>query len=166
MAPRIDLDPPGAASYSYAAMSLDLHPLVVHFPVALVVAALLIDWGRWLFDRPRLLNAGFWGGTTPLLILALLTAAVAFFTGLSVEENAGHIAGAHELVESHELSAFLFTAGLAVLAFWRIAVRGAFPRKNQIVYLVLLLVVAVIAGYAAYLGGTMVFEHGVGVRGG
>ena len=61
---------------------MELHPFFVHFPIALIVTAALLDWVRWFSDRARLLAAGFWGGTTPLLILAFLGAAAAVTTGL------------------------------------------------------------------------------------
>ena len=143
-------------------MPIQLHPIIVHFPVALTVVAALYDVGRWIFDREQLLSSGFWSGSTPLLILAMLGAFAAVATGLIAEPiDPGN--EVHELIESHQLLAFIATGLLATLTFWRIGLRGTFPRKAGFLYLLLLIAAAVVVGYGAYLGGQMVFQHGVGV---
>src|SRR3989304_2147762 len=144
-------------------MHLELHPVLAHFPVALVVVALLFDWGRWVFAGGRLLGAEFWGGTTPLLVAALIGVGLSVATGLIAEESAPKSEIVGELIEAHETAAFVVAGGLALLTFWRIAVRGRFPRKWPFLYLALLMVVAVVLGYGAYLGGVMVYSHGAGV---
>jgi uncharacterized membrane protein len=143
---------------------MELHPVIVHFPVALVVVVLLFDWGRWIFARERLLEAGFWGGSSPLLIVALIGACVSVATGLIAESGAPKNEAISELIESHEMAAFIVTGGLALLALWRISLRGMFPRRWPILYLLLLTAVTVVIGYGAYLGGIMVYGHGAGVR--
>ena len=141
-------------------MVLHVHPFAVHFPIALMVLVLLLDWVRWFADREGLLTAEFWGGTTPILIVALLGAGVAVISGLSAEDMAVKAGIAQELIDQHQLAAFLASGGLAVVTFWRIALRGAFPAKQPYAYLLSLLVVAVIVGYGAYVGGVMVYGSG------
>ena len=144
-------------------MHFEIHPIFVHFPIALVAVALFLDWGRWIFSRRRLLEAGFWDGTTPLLIAALIGAGLSVVTGLIAEGDAPKSEIVTQLIESHETAAFVVTGGLALLAFWRIALRGTFPCKWSLLYLVLLMLVAVVLGYGAYFGGVMVYGNGVGV---
>lgn len=141
---------------------MELHPTIVHFPIALTVVVMLWDIGRWIFDRENLLRAGFWGGTTPLLIVAFCGALAAVATGLAAEpETTSGVV--HGLLEAHETMAFVSAGLLAVLTFWRIGTRGAFPRKAGFLYLLLVLAAAVVVGYGAFFGGQMVFRHGVGV---
>jgi len=142
-------------------MEMHVHPFAVHFPIALIVLALLFDWGRWFFDRDRLLSAGFWSGTTPILIVAMLGAGVAVVSGLSAEDLAVKVGISQTLIDQHELAAFLAAGGLAILTFWRISLRGAFPASYRYIYLVLLLFVVCVVGYGAYVGGLMVYGHGV-----
>ncbi len=143
-------------------MHIEYHPILVHFPIALTVAAMMFDVGRWIFDREHLLTAGFWGGTTSLLLLALLGALASVATGLNAEPaNASE--AVHDLVEAHETLAFIATGLLAILSFWRVGLRGGFPRKAGFLYLALLLGLTVVLGYGSYFGGQMVFTHGVGV---
>jgi uncharacterized membrane protein len=143
-------------------MHIEYHPILVHFPIALSVIATLLDVGRWVFDRDRLLRSDFWGGTTPLLLAALLGAFGAIATGLNAEPS-GPSEAVHELVEAHETLAFVATGLLAVLSFWRVGLRGAFPKRGGFLYLALSLTLAVVLGYGSYFGGQMVFTHGVGV---
>lgn len=145
-------------------MPYDLHPLLVHFPVAITIVVCGLEWGRWLLDRERLLNAGFWGGATPLLFLGLLGAIVAVISGLISEKGITATPELHKLIDTHQLLAFIAAGGLALLTFWRIGLRGEFPRKHAILYLLLLLVVTVAVGAAAFYGGLMVYEHGAGVN--
>lgn len=143
-------------------MAFELHPFIVHFPIALTMVAAIYDVGRWIFDRERLLNAGFWGGSSPLLILALVGAIAAVASGLNAEPSETSPV-VHELIEAHELLAFIATGLLTALCLWRIGLRGTFPRKAGFTYLVLLVTVAVVIGFGSYFGGQMVFTHGVGV---
>ncbi len=143
-------------------MAFEYHPFIVHFPVALTMVAAIYDVGRWIFDRERLLDAGFWGGSSPFLITAFLAAIAAVASGL-IAEPSETTPVVHELIEAHELLAFVATGLLAVLTFWRIGLRGTFPHKAGFLYLVLLVTVAVVIGFGSYFGGQMVFTHGVGV---
>lgn len=144
-------------------MHIEIHPIFVHFPIALIVVVLCLDAGRWIFDREELLKSGFWSGTTPLLILALLGAALAVITGLDAETGVVKSPAIHDLVEAHELAAFITSGLLATLTFWRVSLRGAFPQRAGIVYLLVLLLTAVVVGYGAYFGSLLVYSHGVGV---
>ncbi len=145
-------------------MSLPIHPIVIHFPIALAVIALCFDLGRWFWGRTRLIEAGFWGGSTPLLIAAMLGAFVSVASGLVAETSAPKTEVVHQLIESHETAAFLVSGGLALLAFWRIALRGMFPKRGAYLYLGALLLVTIVLVYGAFLGGQMVYSHGVGVQ--
>ncbi len=144
-------------------MSTDLHPLFVHFPIAVTILVAFLDWGRWVFDRDRLLSAGFWGGTTPLLILGFFSALASVLTGLLAEQSAEKTQAVRELIEAHELAAFILMGLLALLVLWRVAKRGAFPRSGALGYLTLILIAAALVIYEANLGAEMVYQHGVGV---
>ncbi len=139
---------------------MDVHPLVVHFPIALALTAFALDWGRWFLDRRRLTEAGFWGGSTPILIIALIGAVFSVVSGLVSEESLEMTEELHDLVETHELLAFITTGGLAILTFWRLGLRGLFPHRHVWAYLLLLIVVAVTVAVGGYYGGVMVHVHG------
>ncbi len=97
-----------------------------------------------------------------MLLVALPGAIAAVASGLQAEPSETSDV-VHELIEAHELLAFAATGLLAALTFWRVGLRGAFPRKAGFLYLVAILATAVVIGFGAYFGGQMVFTHGVGV---
>ena len=145
-------------------MHIAWHPIIVHLPVALVVVCVIFDCGRWVFGREQLLRAGFWGGSTPYLIFAFVSAINAMATGLKAEDQlAVKTESITALVEAHETVAFIVLGLLAILTFWRIALRGQFPARGGFVYLVLLIALGAAVGFGAHLGGQLVFSNGAGV---
>jgi uncharacterized membrane protein len=143
---------------------VELHPFFVHFPIALIFTAALLDWVRWFKDRTRLLAAGFWGGTTPLLILAFFSAAAAVTTGLLDAQHVASTVPWHDHLDRHQVLAFMTSGLLAILVLWRVALRGAFPQRSVLSYLILLLAAVITVGIGAYFGGEMVYSHGAGVE--
>lgn len=129
-----------------------LHPAVVHFPLALLIAgggaAAVGEWkGRkdWA------------GAATWLLWAGAVSAWVALGLGLLAEKTAPHVPSAWEVMEAHETAAF-WTAGLfTAAAIWRSSGRW---RRAQVLFWLFALLPLI---RTAQLGGELVFTHGVGV---
>ncbi len=134
---------------------LELHPAVVHFPIALGVvgalAALLSllirkEWFRWF--APILLS------------LALLGAVAAYFSGQSGEDRAEALKVPREAIAAHEESS-LYVLGflaLATLLTWATQAR----RRSEWLSALFAVAAAVAILYTAHLGGRLVFIHGAG----
>lgn len=131
-----------------------LHPMLVHFPIALILAAALIE----------LLRAGFRRGPSrtavTMLCLGVLGAAAAIGTGWlngAFEPRSG-------IGTAIELHRWFAVAGgsVALLAapFGAIALRRTTSRRMTIVFRATLLVAAGVTGFAAHLGGRMVYGAG------
>jgi uncharacterized membrane protein len=138
----------------------NLHPVVVHFPIALLPAALGLDLLGWLFGSRDLHAAGRWA-----LWLGTLSAVAAVVTGLDGAEHVHAYVSdaAEELMETHE-SLQLGTLGAALgLSLWRLVARP-FPTRGRLVYLLLAAAMVATMTVASDLGGQMVFLHGVAVR--
>jgi uncharacterized membrane protein len=136
-----------------------LHPAIIHFPIVLSLVACLFELLA-RDHRARHLEAA----AVVLIVLAALGAVAAVVTGHMAHDEAVIPAGAHALVQHHEAlgeQAMWVLIVLAVarvgLAWWR-RFRGAVPW----VYLLAALVGAGMVGYNGYLGGKLVFDHGVG----
>lgn len=140
----------------------NVHPLIVHFPIALVIAAVLADaLGLVVRQRPYRVAAA------ALYAAAGVGAVAAFLTGNAAEETvmlAGEVVGA---VNAHADWATwtVWTLGLYGLVRLGVAV---WDRQNR---LVLHLPLAVLGLGAVFLvwqtaerGARLVFEYGVGVR--
>ena len=136
-----------------------LHPAVIHFPIALTMVALLLD----LVSRHRRASPLEAGGAL-LMALAALGGIVATLTGQAAEEEAVVPRAAKALLERHEELGELAMWVLVVVAVVRLALawRGAFRGVLAWLYLALALAAAAVVGYQGYLGGELVFRHGVG----
>lgn len=145
-------------------MPLDLgafHPLLVHFPIALLIAALLFDAVGWLWRRPSFTEAAL-----GVQVLGVLGALAAVLSGNQAEEAVEHLPGIHDVLELHEsLGQAVFWAALAVLLLrgfllWR-GWRG--PGVKALMVL-LSLGLAILVGMAGYQGGRLVYDFGAGVE--
>jgi len=136
-----------------------LHPAIVHFPIALTLTALAIELAarhRWA----RSLE----GAAGVLMALAAVGAVVAVVTGNLAHDDAVVPPAAAALLARHEevgeiaMWLLLALAGVRLLLARKGWYRGAVPW----VYLAGAALVAAAVGYNGYLGGRMVFEHGLG----
>lgn len=149
-----------------------LHPLVVHFPIALMfVAPLLVALA--VVCRKR---AATWLAAGALImVLAAVGAWLATSTGSAAEDFAERMPGAKAILEEHEelgetTQYFAFAlAGALVLgtvAFWRWGERA--PRGVVVglglVYLIASGAGVLVAANAAHQGGRLVHEVGIRAR--
>ena len=138
-----------------------LHPAVVHFPIALLLAAALFELAGLLKPGWRLRGAASWA--LGLGALGALAAAAVFHPNPQVEGLP--FAG---LFEWHEILAWCTVAlalPLAALRFWLLR-KGPEPLEHGLGrwgFAAGLVLVAALVGGAGYCGGQLVFEHGLGV---
>lgn len=135
-----------------------IHPMVVHFPIALLSTSVLFEALalRWWPDRFR--NAGLL-----TLTVGLASAAAAVLTGHVEEEAVEHSGIPEEILEFHEkLGQGTFWVFLLVLGL-RLAMQGEFIRNRPWLVLAVGLVGVLVLMTAGYSGGTLVYEFGAGV---
>ena len=140
----------------------NLHPLVVHFPIALLFAAAAVDLAGLLMQESRpVRDAATW-----LYIGGAATAVLAYFTGYTAAqamESTGELA---MLVDAHMDRAFVATWLFAFFASLRLAMSYGFrPRRAlQIGAFAVALVGLAALVQTALHGARLVFEQGLGVR--
>jgi uncharacterized membrane protein len=133
------------------------HPLLVHFPIALFIAFLVMDFVGWLFVKNELRTAAAW-----MLYLGTLGACATVVTGFWAASKVPHDEVVHEIMLRHK------NYGLAVLSFgivlsvWRILADTLFSRFGQFLQFLFALVMVGTMTLGADLGGLMVYKHGVG----
>ena len=142
------------------------HPLVVHFPIALLIVAALFDLVALALKRPDLSAAAFY-----LQALAAAGAVASYFTGEAAEEGAEHLAerlpAVEAVLERHEdLGKIVMWAALALVAL-RLGL--LLKAKSEVAGVraltaALSLALAVLVGLTGYFGGQLVYEYGAGVR--
>jgi len=137
----------------------NIHPIAVHFPIALLVTAVICDFLFLIYKKDRYSEAG-----TILTIAALIGAVLAVVSGLLAEESVKVSSAAEEIIESHELFGFISLGALSVLAVVRIALRDNLKKLSIVILFICGLASAGVVGYCAYLGGELVYKYGTGVE--
>jgi len=135
----------------------NIHPLVVHFPIAFLVGAALFYFLSWIFRIQTFATTAFL-----LLILGTLAAGAAVGTGLYGEEGVMVSRSVRaNLLESHE-KLMLITLGVSIgLAIWAVMARP-FPKKKRVLFLFLLLVLLGVMTVGADYGARMVYDYNAG----
>ncbi len=139
------------------------HPLVAHFPIALLI------FGAGMAAAYAVVGRAFWRGVTLLAFAAgTLGAWAAVWTGETIYEGVEGTPIVEELVESHEeFGEWALWLGVATslvlvgVVLWRRLTQpgaaAADPVAVRLVVLVLALTAAVLVARAGHLGGTMVW---------
>lgn len=134
-----------------------IHPIMVHFPIALIIIATCYDLFLIITKRRILPKQGFW-----LWTVAFISAWIAVGTGPDHDAR-----GNTNVFHYHETLADLTT----IIAFVVVAFRAFFIFKKKellksllVVYCLLSLICTVSILSVGYFGGKMVYDQGVGVK--
>jgi uncharacterized membrane protein len=137
------------------------HPLVVHFPLALVVTATPLLLAARLVRRESyvaaLATVGTWN-----LCLGAVAALLALATGLAAVIGLHLGVAAHQAITVHVKWAIFTTLALVLLAVWRGAGSAQASRPSWIFMVVLLAATAALIA-TGYHGGQNVYRYGIGV---
>jgi len=144
------------------------HPIVVHFPIGLLLVAPVLVVLALLVKRHE---RGLWIGALAIMLLGVASAFVAVSTGEAGEDAAKGIAGADVVLDRHEdlaeLARNLFAglgAALAVIVVTRLVCKSPARRAfvvTGLVYLALHAAASLVLANAAHEGGRLVHEFGV-----
>ena len=137
-----------------------LHPMTVHFPIAIIMLGFLVDALSMFFNKkePCLSKFGFW-----LMILGTLAAVLGYLTGEFFSENLTGQLG--ELKETHELFAktamFIMIAASALRIF--IVIKKKETTSLKWIVFCLYFIAVVCIGIAGLLGGNLVYDYMIGL---
>lgn len=138
------------------ALPAHLHPMVIHFPIALFIVALGFEVLSLMLKKENLHQCALY-----LYVLAALITPLVVRTGIWEAEKL-HLN--HPLLDRHRLYAlwtmWVSLASLPVLYF----LKNKYIKCFRIVFLLFLISVASLVSIAADKGGRMVYEYGVGVE--
>jgi uncharacterized membrane protein len=131
------------------------HPMLVHFPIALVTFGFLADCAFLYFKKEYYLSQmGFF-----LLILGTLTAASAILSGVLFTSEMTGAAG--EVKETHEMFAWITLGTLAITAALRIFLqinKQVIPNLQRIAFALYALATLSVSITGLY-GGTLVYNY-------
>lgn len=140
-------------------MLAQLHPGIVHFPIALLTVGFLFDVASLFSSRLPFRQMG-----ATLLVLGVAMAGLAVLTGDQAKDAAERAGVKAQVIEPHQESAtatlFLFLGALILRILllkrpWVWLWRG---------YVLVALIGVIMVLRTGYLGGQLVFEHGIAVK--
>jgi len=131
------------------------HPMLVHFPIALVVFGFIAEIAALYFKKEIYLSRmGF-----ILLIFGTLSALAAWLTGTLFTSEMEGAAGA--IKETHELFAWITLGTLLAASILRIVLQAKKNENNGLksVALILYGLAAVSVSITGFYGGTLVYSY-------
>ncbi|MGY6216302.1 DUF2231 domain-containing protein [Methylolobus aquaticus] len=136
----------------------NLHPMIVHFPIALLATFFLLELAGLGLHRPALRQVAAW-----MLYLGAAGAVVAATAGFLAAAEVPHGGQVHEIMEWHQRLMVIVSVLAVVLALWRGL--GGMAVSTMAVGLHLFLATAMMGlmVFGTDLGGLMVYRYGVGV---
>jgi len=134
--------------------------MIVHFPIALLMASLLLDFLSLATKKESFGNSAF-----HLLCLGVLGGLTAIVFGFVAEDFVQKTPMISEAIETHETFAMI----TVILFILLLGVRYFFNRKERFqavrgYYLIAALVGVILLATTAYYGGQLVYHHGVAVN--
>jgi uncharacterized membrane protein len=138
------------------------HPLVVHFPIALVLSATALLLAARLLRNESLAGTIATVGTWNLC-LGTVAALFALATGLGAVLDLDVSIAVRQAISQHLKWAMSTTLLLVLLAVWRGAGSASRSRPSWI-FLIVLIAASAALTFTGYRGGKNVFEYGVGVK--
>lgn len=137
-----------------------MHPIFVHYTIALTSSSLIFDALGLFFNRQSLTAAGGWTLVgSALMTLATLSTGLTSSTRAPVEEGE-----ARSFLRAHMALGLIFYGLLIMMTFWRLSLW----QTGAVVswwYLAALGIVSFVMTVQGYLGGELVYRYGVEVEG-
>lgn len=135
----------------------NIHPLIVHFPIALLPGAALLYLLAWLARKESWAWTGLW-----MLGLGTLGAAAAVASGLYGAEGVMVAPSVREDLLVYHERAMLGALGLSVVLLVWACLARPLPLKGRIVFLILLGLLVLWVTVGADFGGRMVYDYNAG----
>jgi len=124
----------------------DLHPMVIHFPIALLTMAVLFDGAGIFLKNVSLLHAGEWN-----LNLGLLFAIAGIITGTIADRDFGHMDSPFPILTTHGSLQILSIVGFAGLWIWRKKIESSLFTSGSLYFFSGIILIAVLY-YGSHLG--------------
>lgn len=138
---------------------IELHPAIVHFPIALLTVAAFFGLLSLFTKKELFREIAFWN-----LLLGVIGSIAAVLTGFIGEQNLAHNDEIHQVLTKHKFTGL----GILILSFalltWIWVRKNKFGKVEYITWVLFLVLGTAAVFYQGFLGGKMVFEQGAGVK--
>ena len=138
----------------------NIHPLVIHFPIVLLLVAVFFEFVGHIFGNDYAKKTA-----KVALLFGTLSLAVAVLTGWLAHQTVPHSELSYPVIETHQLLGFLALGGFSGAALFKFILIPKY--KSCWIYRIYLLLSLASIGaliLGAYYGGKLVYEYGVGVK--
>jgi len=146
---------------------IPIHPVVIHFPIALLLTSAVFDSACLVLRKFLWLDRA----ATALQVIGGIGLGAAYLTGLRAEEHAQPVTGAAQgILAEHESLALLTLGAVAAAVIVKLFVTwlGRHDLRVQVgifrlLALILIFGTVFLLVMTAYHGGLLVYDHGIGV---
>lgn len=133
-----------------------IHPIVVHFVIAMVLFAVLCDVIGYLAQNPRLYEVSWWN-----LFFATISIFIAIVFGQVEAGLAEPYDAAEPALNLHTIIGWSLSAVLSAITAWRFIIRSSDPQKVPLSFLGVGLVLTALVCFQIYLGDKLVWVYGL-----
>jgi len=136
-----------------------LHPIVVHFVIAMVFFSFFCDVVGYFRRDRRLFEVGFWN---------IFVAAIAIFVAVIFGQFEAGLAQVYEAVQPvlnwHTIIGWSLSAIVVAITAWRFVIRSRNPQKIPPLYLGVATFLICLVSLQVYLGSKLVWVYGLHVQ--
>lgn len=136
-----------------------IHPVIVHFVIAMVFFSFFCDVVGYLTRNHRLFEVSFWN---------MFVAAIAIFLAVIFGQFEAGLAQPYQAVQpilnSHTITGWSLAAILVAITAWRFAIRARDPLKMPVAYLGAATFLICLVSLQVYLGSKLVWVYGLHVE--
>lgn len=137
----------------------NIHPLLVHFPIAFLSTFFVLDLFGTLAKKPQCRNVAGW-----LLYLGAVASVFTVIAGFIAAGSVPHGENVHAIMERHEHLGVSVLSLAVLLSAWRMVSGGVIRGGANSFFLILAALLCGLMMLGADLGGLMVYKYGVAVK--
>lgn len=133
-----------------------IHPIVVHFVIAMVLFAFICDVIGYLTRNPRLFEVSWWN-----MLFATISIFIAVIFGQIEAGLAEPYTAAVPVLNLHTLLGWSLSAIISGITAWRFILRSRSPQKLPLPYLGVGVFLTLLVCVQIYLGDMLVWVYGL-----
>lgn len=136
-----------------------IHPIIVHFIIAMVFFSFVCDVVGYLTHRHRLFEVSFWN-----LVIAAISIFLAVIFGQFEAGLAQPYAAAQSTLNLHTVTGWALAAFLVVITAWRFVMRRRSPTRVSPIYLGATACLSCLVFFQMILGTQLVWVYGLHIE--
>ncbi|MEH2026969.1 DUF2231 domain-containing protein [Nostoc sp.] len=133
-----------------------IHPIVVHFVIAMVLFAFACDVVGYFIGKSHLFEVSWWNMCVATIAIFVAVIFGQFEAGLARPYDA-----AKAVLNLHTLIGWSLSGIITAITAWRYVIRTRNPNKLPIHYMIVGLFLTLIVGLQVYLGDELVWIYGL-----